>query len=293
MCRDDSGFSCGLVWDGGLCRRIPRPPTRGAARAQRLARGWLEEDAFAGSGAVRRLSAVTRAAARVAASTLVRIGVWWPSGARITMRRHGSDSPCWTTKPKPLRRRARTRGAGRATLDVSARGRSLDGAEVRASGVRAFDAVVPGCNRLRIRRVWTTSVARRARPGGPGTRGARSRSPVRRSRWPLASEWGWRWRRYRCGGHAGGGRDRRPHRDREAGGYVGGLILGRDLMVTGFNLESVVVAFIGAVVLIAVSRMFIRAVDSVSVSQEEQRCSLLHPADWATRGPWPGACPKL
>jgi uncharacterized membrane protein YeaQ/YmgE (transglycosylase-associated protein family) len=29
-------------------------------------------------------------------------------------------------------------------------------------------------------------------------------------------------------------------------------------MVTGFNLESVVVAFIGAVVLIAVSRMFIR-----------------------------------
>jgi uncharacterized membrane protein YeaQ/YmgE (transglycosylase-associated protein family) len=29
-------------------------------------------------------------------------------------------------------------------------------------------------------------------------------------------------------------------------------------MVAGFNLESVVVAFIGAVVLIAVSRMFIR-----------------------------------
>jgi uncharacterized membrane protein YeaQ/YmgE (transglycosylase-associated protein family) len=42
------------------------------------------------------------------------------------------------------------------------------------------------------------------------------------------------------------------------GGYVGGLILGRDLMVTGFNLESVVVAFVGAVVLIAISRMFIR-----------------------------------
>ena len=41
------------------------------------------------------------------------------------------------------------------------------------------------------------------------------------------------------------------------GGYVGGLILGRDLMVTGFNLESVVVAFLGAVVLIAVSRMFV------------------------------------
>jgi uncharacterized membrane protein YeaQ/YmgE (transglycosylase-associated protein family) len=40
------------------------------------------------------------------------------------------------------------------------------------------------------------------------------------------------------------------------GGYVGGLILGRDLMVTGFNLESVVVAFLGAVALIAISRMF-------------------------------------
>jgi uncharacterized membrane protein YeaQ/YmgE (transglycosylase-associated protein family) len=42
------------------------------------------------------------------------------------------------------------------------------------------------------------------------------------------------------------------------GGYVGGLILGRDLMVTGFNLESVVVAFVGAVALIAVSRLFSR-----------------------------------
>jgi uncharacterized membrane protein YeaQ/YmgE (transglycosylase-associated protein family) len=42
------------------------------------------------------------------------------------------------------------------------------------------------------------------------------------------------------------------------GGYVGGLILGRDLMVTGFNLESVVVAFLGAVALIAVSRVFSR-----------------------------------
>jgi uncharacterized membrane protein YeaQ/YmgE (transglycosylase-associated protein family) len=40
------------------------------------------------------------------------------------------------------------------------------------------------------------------------------------------------------------------------GGYVAGLLLGRDLMVTGFNLESVAVAFIGAVALIAVSRMF-------------------------------------
>jgi uncharacterized membrane protein YeaQ/YmgE (transglycosylase-associated protein family) len=42
------------------------------------------------------------------------------------------------------------------------------------------------------------------------------------------------------------------------GGYVGGLILGRDLMVTGLNLDSVVVAFLGAVVLIAVSRTFTR-----------------------------------
>ena len=42
------------------------------------------------------------------------------------------------------------------------------------------------------------------------------------------------------------------------GGYVGGLILGRDLMVMGFDLDSVVVAFLGAVVLIAISRMFSR-----------------------------------
>jgi uncharacterized membrane protein YeaQ/YmgE (transglycosylase-associated protein family) len=42
------------------------------------------------------------------------------------------------------------------------------------------------------------------------------------------------------------------------GGYVGGLLLGRDLMVTGFNLESLVVAFLGAVALIAVSRLFSR-----------------------------------
>jgi uncharacterized membrane protein YeaQ/YmgE (transglycosylase-associated protein family) len=42
------------------------------------------------------------------------------------------------------------------------------------------------------------------------------------------------------------------------GGYVGGFILGRDLMVTGFILESVVVAFVGAVALIAISRMFSR-----------------------------------
>ena len=39
------------------------------------------------------------------------------------------------------------------------------------------------------------------------------------------------------------------------GGLLSGLILGRD-MVTGFNLESVLVAFLGAVVLIAVSRLF-------------------------------------
>jgi uncharacterized membrane protein YeaQ/YmgE (transglycosylase-associated protein family) len=40
-----------------------------------------------------------------------------------------------------------------------------------------------------------------------------------------------------------------------AGGYVGGLVLGRDPMLTGFNLESVVLAFLGAVVLIAISGM--------------------------------------
>jgi uncharacterized membrane protein YeaQ/YmgE (transglycosylase-associated protein family) len=39
------------------------------------------------------------------------------------------------------------------------------------------------------------------------------------------------------------------------GGFLSGLILGRD-MVTGFNLESVLVAFLEAVVLIAVSRLF-------------------------------------
>ena len=42
------------------------------------------------------------------------------------------------------------------------------------------------------------------------------------------------------------------------GGYVGGLIFGRDLMVTGFNMESVVVAFLGAVALIALLRLFSR-----------------------------------
>lgn len=37
------------------------------------------------------------------------------------------------------------------------------------------------------------------------------------------------------------------------GGFLTGLLLGRD-MVNGFNLESIVVAFIGAVILIAISR---------------------------------------
>ena len=39
------------------------------------------------------------------------------------------------------------------------------------------------------------------------------------------------------------------------GGFLTGLVLGRD-MVSGFNIESIVVAFIGAVSLIAVSRAF-------------------------------------
>ncbi|MDQ6673945.1 MAG: GlsB/YeaQ/YmgE family stress response membrane protein [Chloroflexota bacterium] len=37
------------------------------------------------------------------------------------------------------------------------------------------------------------------------------------------------------------------------GGFLTGVLLGRD-MVNGFNIESIVVAFIGAVVLIAISR---------------------------------------
>jgi uncharacterized membrane protein YeaQ/YmgE (transglycosylase-associated protein family) len=41
------------------------------------------------------------------------------------------------------------------------------------------------------------------------------------------------------------------------GGYIGGLLLRRDLMVSGFNLESVAVARVAAVPpLIAVSRLF-------------------------------------
>jgi uncharacterized membrane protein YeaQ/YmgE (transglycosylase-associated protein family) len=42
------------------------------------------------------------------------------------------------------------------------------------------------------------------------------------------------------------------------GGFLTGLVLGRD-MISGFNIESVVVAFIGAIVLIAVSRAFSRS----------------------------------
>ncbi len=37
------------------------------------------------------------------------------------------------------------------------------------------------------------------------------------------------------------------------GGFLTGVLLGRD-MVNGFNIESIVVAFIGAVVVIAISR---------------------------------------
>jgi uncharacterized membrane protein YeaQ/YmgE (transglycosylase-associated protein family) len=39
------------------------------------------------------------------------------------------------------------------------------------------------------------------------------------------------------------------------GGWLTGLLLGQDLM-TGFNLESLVVAVLGAIVLIAISRLF-------------------------------------
>jgi uncharacterized membrane protein YeaQ/YmgE (transglycosylase-associated protein family) len=39
------------------------------------------------------------------------------------------------------------------------------------------------------------------------------------------------------------------------GGFLTGVLLGRD-MVTGFNIESIIVAFIGAVVLIGISRAF-------------------------------------
>jgi uncharacterized membrane protein YeaQ/YmgE (transglycosylase-associated protein family) len=39
------------------------------------------------------------------------------------------------------------------------------------------------------------------------------------------------------------------------GGWLTGLLLGRDMM-TGFNIESMIVAVIGAIVLIAISRLF-------------------------------------
>src|SRR3981081_2356615 len=39
------------------------------------------------------------------------------------------------------------------------------------------------------------------------------------------------------------------------GGWLTGVLLGRDLM-TGFNLESLIVAVIGAIVLIGISRLF-------------------------------------
>jgi uncharacterized membrane protein YeaQ/YmgE (transglycosylase-associated protein family) len=41
------------------------------------------------------------------------------------------------------------------------------------------------------------------------------------------------------------------------GGFLTGVVLGRD-MISGFNIESVIIAFIGAVILIAISRAFSR-----------------------------------
>lgn len=48
------------------------------------------------------------------------------------------------------------------------------------------------------------------------------------------------------------------------GGWLTGMLLGRD-MVNGFNVESLIVAVIGAVVLVAISRLFTgrRAADRV------------------------------
>jgi uncharacterized membrane protein YeaQ/YmgE (transglycosylase-associated protein family) len=40
--------------------------------------------------------------------------------------------------------------------------------------------------------------------------------------------------------------------------YVGGLILGRDLLVAGFTLQTVVVALVGAAVLLVAERLFAR-----------------------------------
>src|ERR687887_1056752 len=42
------------------------------------------------------------------------------------------------------------------------------------------------------------------------------------------------------------------------GGWVTGFVLGRD-MVTGFNIETLVVAIVGAMVLIVISRLFTRS----------------------------------
>jgi len=39
------------------------------------------------------------------------------------------------------------------------------------------------------------------------------------------------------------------------GGWVTGLVLGKD-MVTGFNIETLIVAIVAAMVLIAISRLF-------------------------------------
>jgi len=39
------------------------------------------------------------------------------------------------------------------------------------------------------------------------------------------------------------------------GGWLTGMLLGRD-MVNGFNIETLIVAVIGAIVLIAISRLF-------------------------------------
>ena len=40
--------------------------------------------------------------------------------------------------------------------------------------------------------------------------------------------------------------------------YVGGLILGRDLTAAGFTLQTVVVAFVGAAVLLSAERLYAR-----------------------------------
>jgi uncharacterized membrane protein YeaQ/YmgE (transglycosylase-associated protein family) len=40
--------------------------------------------------------------------------------------------------------------------------------------------------------------------------------------------------------------------------YIGGLILGRDLIAAGFTLQTVVVALVGAAVLLAAERLYAR-----------------------------------